>query len=139
MNLLLDFDKIATAAEELGFAYKRTDASLRVTLEETVHLDFVNDFEENNNAIGFSDTAWHFHDKLTIMGGDGCYQDLPPDEVLLCVATGELLLAEQWIYGKLTRRWLHYGSTPFSTTYFNEGEECRVRRIWNPTSKPQPA
>jgi len=122
----LDLRELASVATELGFDCELLGAELAVTLAPGSILSFQNVTDGDDNAIGFKGAAWHTHDTLYVtLGGDG-HVEYAADEILIALASGDLLVVEETTKGKVRDRWLASPRNVDAFSSMEAGDEVRV-------------
>jgi hypothetical protein len=125
-----DLEAIVSECASRNLACMRvSENEVEITLEPDCILFFANLVDEQDTMVGFKDTPWHSHGELTVMTSDDMSAELDPVEIVKLLSTGALLIASQWIDGKIHDRWLMHREDSLDTKYLEPKEEIRVKQI----------
>lgn len=131
VNQYYDLDILEEYAESLGFAVQRTSADcLAVRLAADVVLEFHNLRDKEDILVGFQGTSWHSHEKtMMLMTDEATYVECDELDVLNGIKSGEILIVEQRVNGRLNDRWIAHRKERLDVRYMEPGEELRVYRL----------
>jgi len=125
-----DLDSLEELSAELGFRTSKPSADvLEIALLEGVTLEFHNLRDAEDTMVGFSGGQWHSHGKLMLMSGDKTYVELDEFDILDRIKSGAVLIAERYLNGTLTDRWLAHKDEKVDVEYIEPGEEICIRRL----------
>ncbi len=129
-------DELARLAAELGFGCTRPDPSrvdVRLTPDTVIcFLNLIGEehVEGDHTLVGFEGTPWHTHGTLEFLEGTAAAVACDELEVLVGLATGELVVVSRYRHGALDDRWLEHTREPLALEHMAPGEELRVMRLW---------
>ncbi|HEY6879614.1 MAG TPA: hypothetical protein VI299_16420 [Polyangiales bacterium] len=127
MHLRLDLAQ--RLAEQLGYSARlESPLALRVTLRPEVELVYRNEADRLDNWIGFSGSAWHCHDELTMELEDGSTASYDELQILTALNVGELLVVTLLLDGELWQRWLQHVREPLQLGHLAANRELRVQQ-----------
>ncbi len=123
-------DELAKLASEQGLEWRRVDDNrLDVTVATDVVLAFCNLVDENDTLVGFDGTPWHSHGVVQFMTGASTYIECDELDILIGLASGDLVVVTQYLHGELKDRWIAHKDEPLDLQYIEAGEELRVVRL----------
>ena len=124
-----DFDFISESCKELGWQTS-THAKdvLKVELEPSVILCFVNSEKEKDCLVGFEGTPWHTHGTF-LFGDSESTLEMDYVDVLLALSKGEVVICERLIAGQVKDRWLAHSKYNDELEDLEKGQEIRIRRV----------
>jgi len=127
---LYRLDELAKLASEQGLEWRRVDDN---RLDVTMATDAVRAFcylvDENDTLVGFDGTPWHSHGVVQFMTGASSYIECDELDILIGLASGNLVIVTQYLHGELKDRWIAHKDEPFDLQYIEAGEELRVARL----------
>jgi hypothetical protein len=122
-------DELAAVAGDLGFVSRRVDADrLDVSVSGAV-LAFCNLRTEQDTLVGFDGTPWHSHGTVLFMTGKETSVECDELDLLIGLASGDLVVVTEYVNGVLRDRWLAHHLEPFDVKYMRRGEEVRICRL----------
>jgi hypothetical protein len=115
---------------DIGLTAQMADSvSLHVLLGDGAVLCFQNAERDEDCLIGFLDCPWHFHgDDLEFDDHHGHFVVLDLLNLLSGLCSGEVLICEREVSGKLADRWLVHKVYNDELEYLKPGERLIVRR-----------
>ena len=116
---------------EIGLNARMADSlSLHVSLGDGAVLCFQNAEGDEDCLVGFLDCPWHFHGgDLEFSDHHGHFVVLDLLNLLSGLCSGEVLVCEQEVGGKLADRWLVHKIYNDELEYLKPGERLYVRRV----------
>jgi hypothetical protein len=128
-------DELAALAAELGFEARRVDHErLDVVIDDAV-LAFCNLSKDADSLVGFDGTPWHSHDHVQFLTGSSSWVECDELEILTGLRSGELVVISQLVGGVIRDRWLAHRDEPLDLRHVEPGEELRVRRLPDRTTR----
>lgn len=116
-------------ASEWGIPARRSEpARLEVTLFPGAVLVFWN-MPEGGTLIGFEGTPWHDHGEVLFDTKPGHYTRLDELDVLIGLASGDLVVVTRLSGSGVLDRWLQHKDAPLALEYMDPGEELRILRL----------
>lgn len=123
-------DELAKLASEQGLEWRRVDDNrLDVTVATDAVLAFCNLVDEDDTLVGFDGTPWHSHGIVQFMTGASTYIECDELDILIGLASGDLIVVTQYLHGELKDRWIAHKDEPLDLQYIEAGEELRVVRL----------
>lgn len=127
--MLYRLDELAALACDLGMDARRVSANrVDVALDDAT-LVFLNYPDDDDTLVAFEGTSWHAHGVMHFVTRSGSRIACDELEILVGLSVGELLVASQYMLGKLADRWLAHRDEPVDVRYIAAGEEIRVARL----------
>lgn len=122
-------DELAALAADLGFESRRADADrLDVSISGAV-LAFCNLRQEQDTLIGFEGTPWHSHGTVLFQTGQDTYVECDELDILIGLASGDLVILTEYTNGALRDRWLAHHLESFNVKHMQPGDEIRILRL----------
>jgi len=101
---------------------------VRVHVCQGSQLCFANTERGTDTYVGFIDSAWHSHGDLMLMTGPDTCVELDPIGVLAGLKSGELLIATQYVGGKIKDRWIFHRKEEQDFQYMEPSESICVQK-----------
>jgi hypothetical protein len=126
-----DIALIEQLCREIGLPTRiQTDTSIEIDLGEGAALFFENSPNEEDSAIGFSDTPWHTHgETLMFVAAHGHYIECDYLDLVVGLQEGRILVGERIVNGQILDRWLVHHVYNDELKYLDPGEKIIVRRV----------
>ena len=125
-----DLDTLEEFCGEIGLDAQMADnLSLQVLLGGGAVLCFQNAARDEDCLVGFLDCPWHFHgDDLEFSDHHGHFVVLDLLNLLSGLCSGDVLICEHEVSGRLADRWLVHKIYNDELEHLKLGERLIVRR-----------
>jgi hypothetical protein len=130
-NWRYDLDLVHELCVAVGFTSRIVEQRVEVDLGEGAVLCFQNRDRDEDCAVGFPDTPWHFHGDLMFSAGDR-FIEVNYLDLISGLRKGTVLVCERWKNGAVVDRWLEHSiHNDFGEDfkYMEDGERLVVRRV----------
>ena len=129
---------LTALAAELGLPTERVSPDrLDVIVADGCTLAFCNLPDEDETLVGFDGTPWHSHGIVHFMTGDDTYVECDELDILIGLASGDLVVVSSVVDGKVTDRWIAHKLEDLDIRYLGAGEELHVFRLPNRKARPE--
>lgn len=129
-SLLIDLERLGECARSLGLSSERVSVDrFDVHFGGSAILTFKNIPDEDDNVFGFGSTPWHTHDRLSWITDAGELAEYQPEDVLLGLACGELVVVSRYQNDRLVDIWISHMDGLSDIELGSPCEEIRARRV----------